>query len=152
MKKSKYTEKERAYAVGIVNRFNGSYDAAARYLKEEGKIVVSSKTLKNWCNDISLTDLVPVQDAVLLVAEAGCLSLVSNAEIIKKATKGLDEVVDRLNERLVEDKYTRRITNNELVNIGNFFATLKDQDKDKQANGSSTTNIYQQIINHAKGD
>jgi hypothetical protein len=79
---------------------------------------------------------------------------VSNDVIFSNATKGLNTVVDRLNERLADDRYTKRITNNELVNIGSFFASLKEQDKDKQANSSGTTNIYRQIINqhyHAKG-
>ncbi|MDR0659413.1 MAG: hypothetical protein LBG19_01140 [Prevotellaceae bacterium] len=155
MKKSKYIEQERAYAVSIVARFNGSYEAAASYLKEEGKITVTGKTLKNWRNDVTLPALAePVQDALLAAAEVGCLAEVSDDVILSNATKGLNAVVDRLNERLSDDRYTKRITNNELVNIGNFFASLKELDKDKQTNSSGTTNIYQQIINqhyHAKG-
>lgn len=153
MKKSKYTDEQKAYALSVVKRF-GSCERAAQYLKDEGKIIVSGKTLQNWNNDTSLAPLVPEQDALVVAAEVGCLAEVSDDVILSNATKGLNAVVDRLNERLSDDRYTKRITNNELVNIGSFFASLKELDKDKQTNSSGTTNIYQQIINqhyHAKG-
>lgn len=155
MNKSKYTNNEKAYALSVVARFNGSFTAAAKYLKDEGKLVVTGKTLQNWKNDISLADshVEPIHNAVTIPKQL--LAIADIDEIKAGAANGLGLVVERLIERLTDDKYTKRITNNELVNMGSFFATVNDLDKDKQQSGSGTTNIYQQIINqtyHAKGN
>ena len=144
MKKSKYTDGERAYALSVVARMNGSCEAAAKYLKEEGKIIVTGKTLQNWKNDVSLAiiEVEPVHDAVVVPKQV--LAIANMDEIKAGAANGLSAVVERLNERIAEDRYTKRITNNELVNIGSFFASLSATNSSKP---SGATNIYQQIIN-----
>lgn len=70
------------------------------------------------------------------------------AEIRGEAAKGLEAVVNPLNERLVDDRFNKMLTSYELVNIGNFFANISGQNKLKQTE-SSKPNIYQQIINQS---
>lgn len=57
----------------------------------------------------------------------------SIAEIRSEAAKGLEAVVNRLNERLVDDRFNKMFTNYEPVYIGNFFAGISGQDKPEQA-------------------
>lgn len=156
MNKTKYNDKDRVYALSVVERLNGDYAAAARYLKDEGKIAVTAKTLRNWGNDVMLMELMtaqPVQEVVLVPTTSS--PPVSVSDIRSEATKGLEAVVLRLNERLNDDRYTKRMNSYELVNIGSFFASLSAINREEQG-GSGATTIYQQIINqtynNGKGD
>lgn len=140
-KRSKYSSKDKLYALSILDRFNGSFKHAAAYLNEEGRIKVTSRTLQNWNNERD--SLLDTSENEALLSQTLSLEELSPEEIRSEAIKGLEAVVKRITERLVEDRFNKLLTSYELVNIGSFFASLSEQVRSEQPK----PNIYQQIIN-----